>query len=653
MAISTLVTGNAFQRPAISFSNKQNDYKLEKISFLLNSKSSMADLGVSMSNLNMQLKHMQDISKDIIKSITSVLSTITKLDRDMTVRFRRLNKEISDSRTEFTRSLAGIAPSLTGGSSATVSPAAFGPIAPSAAAAAASDIPAMPPSGNSLWDSFLTWLAANAASKYLVKKIGAKLATMGIMATVPVAGWVSAAVSFAFILPDLWDLYQFWKQFRGEQGSAEAEAAIKAASAAPAASVPAPTGSPQQTAAGPAGPAPGGAGTPQQSSAGAGTGSVVEKPGERAAAMASSSAAAAPSTNAQYDAMGNVTVPAAGTPAAAPTKPNTSVAPEYDAMGNVTVPGFSATGSGPGSVVEKPGERAAANAPGAPLPPRRPANLGAPAAKPAPPIDPHAKSRAMFQQVLDMEKNGENSTAMYFAADKQRQLELDNLKKAASAPGAPANVKKAAAKAKSIPEPPRRPEGLGEIQGPNLPQGPQMPGGDESAGYTGKSGKILQANLDEAKYLEDQQKKDAATTSQARQDIDDSDIARAPGEKATMAADQSKIAAIASGESTPAQVGGTMRQAAAGLIQPNATDLAQGTPSASPVVPPKPMIIPENEPGYSGKAGKILQYNLNEYNATQTSKGGEGNNVAGQNLPLTTTNPWIQEFIDRQAISYQ
>ena len=76
----------------------------------------------------------------------------------------------------------------------------------------------------------------------------------------------------------------------------------------------------------------------------------------------------------------------------------------------------------------------AAETPAAPLPPRRPADLGtgnAPAA-PAPrtraaaptraaePVDPHAKSKAMFSAAT-----GDNDTAAnFFAADKQRQAEL-------------------------------------------------------------------------------------------------------------------------------------------------------------------------------------------------------------------------------------
>ena len=43
--------------------------------------------------------------------------------------------------------------------------------------------------------------------------------------------------------------------------------------------------------------------------------------------------------------------------------------------------------------------------------------------------DPHVKSRAMFQAAQDAEARGENSTALFWAADKQRQAELANVGK--------------------------------------------------------------------------------------------------------------------------------------------------------------------------------------------------------------------------------
>ena len=165
MAISKLVTGNAFERPAITFSTKSADTNLQKTSSLLTSKSTMADLGDSMFKLNIQLEQMQKISNEIMKSISSVLKTVAKVDRDMTVRFRTLNKEMAASRTEFTRSLAYITPSLTGGAGAAISAAALGP----AAAAGATE----PKSGNPVWDAFMDFVKIRAAG--LFAKIGARV----------------------------------------------------------------------------------------------------------------------------------------------------------------------------------------------------------------------------------------------------------------------------------------------------------------------------------------------------------------------------------------------------------------------------------------------------------------------------------------------
>jgi hypothetical protein len=36
-----------------------------------------------------------------------------------------------------------------------------------------------------------------------------------------------------------------------------------------------------------------------------------------------------------------------------------------------------------------------------------------------------------------------------------------------------------------------------------------------------------------------------------------------------------------------------------------------------------------------------------------SSSGGEGNNVSGQNFPLTAINPHIQEFLQKQNMQYQ
>jgi hypothetical protein len=134
-----------------------------------------------------------------------------------------------------------------------------------------------------------------------------------------------------------------------------------------------------------------------------------------------------------------------------------------------------------------------------------------------------------------------------------------------------------------------------------------------------------------------------------RYDIDDDSISSAASKRDALETDLTKREAIASGR-TPASVRGTLKQAGEQIV-PNAVDRAQGAPMSSPTPPAATKITPEIEP--VGRSGKPVVQNINEYNATQTSQGGEGNNTAGQNLPLTAKNPWLEEFIARQPLIYQ
>ena len=173
-----------------------------------------------------------------------------------------------------------------------------------------------------------------------------------------------------------------------------------------------------------------------------------------------------------------------------PNKPNTFVGPEYDAMGNVTIPGFAVTGGGRGDGAAEVAARKAAATP----PPEK-------VVKPKPQTktievddpnwDRHAKSRAMFQAHQDAERRGDSGTsAMFFAADKQRQLEL-GMK--------PPKIKKTitvAPKAeKAVPLPPPRPNekllqtGLGD-----------------EYGFQGEQGDILQRALEEGKARDNVEK---------------------------------------------------------------------------------------------------------------------------------------------------
>jgi len=62
-----------------------------------------------------------------------------------------------------------------------------------------------------VWDMFVQFVAKKAPG--LFAKIGARLATAGAMATVPVLGWVSAAVTVVGSIWLAWDLYSLWKEF--------------------------------------------------------------------------------------------------------------------------------------------------------------------------------------------------------------------------------------------------------------------------------------------------------------------------------------------------------------------------------------------------------------------------------------------------------
>lgn len=145
-------------------------------------------------------------------------------------------------------------------------------------------------------------------------------------------------------------------------------------------------------------------------------------------------------------------------------KPNTFIegeAPQFDAMGSVTVPGtgrqeFVGGGRGDGAAEVAARKAAATPAPEKVVKPK-------PQTKTIEVDDPnwdrHAKSRAMFQAHQDAERRGEDTHAMFFAADKQRTLELGM-----KAPKIKKTITVAAEKV--IPQPQRRPEGLGEVQGP-------------------------------------------------------------------------------------------------------------------------------------------------------------------------------------------
>ena len=102
----------------------------------------------------------------------------------------------------------------------------------------------------------------------------------------------------------------------------------------------------------------------------------------------------------------------------------------------------------------------------------------APAAAPAPePVDPHAKSKAMFQAHSDATMRGDDNPAAFFAADRQRQAELAAQ---SAAPAPAARPAPSAAAPRPAPLPPRRPaEVAPEEPAPDQqPKAPGVGGGD-------------------------------------------------------------------------------------------------------------------------------------------------------------------------------
>jgi hypothetical protein len=331
----------------------------------------------------------------------------------------------------------------------------------------------------------------------------------------------------------------------------------------------------------------------------------------------------------------------------------------------------------------------------APQPMRRPttapvAATGAPAVA-APTIDPHAKSKAMFQAAQDAEKDGSSgATALFFAADAQRQKEIAGLKSVATAPGAPVEAKKAAAKSLQDATNPATfgrggghttgettgaigrgggdhtdPRMLGRGAGSHTLPTEGLPGGDVGMSVADvRSANMMNAsNMMEKRY----QTEDAMGTTHAKgitatvdanaardamlnmQAIDDKDRANAV---ATKPLEQNR-AAIDSGAAKPKTSNDAMRATIRNMQGPeaNAENLtpAPGAPSASaPTQGPPPPPEGDESAGYKGKAGKILQQNMNDYNVVNKSAGGDA--TVTPNLPLSATNPFLNRIFGRQQM---
>jgi hypothetical protein len=64
------------------------------------------------------------------------------------------------------------------------------------------------------WGRFLAWLAQK--SPKLFAKFGARLASAGALATIPIAGWIGALISLGLSLLTAYEIYSLWKEFTKE-----------------------------------------------------------------------------------------------------------------------------------------------------------------------------------------------------------------------------------------------------------------------------------------------------------------------------------------------------------------------------------------------------------------------------------------------------
>lgn len=84
------------------------------------------------------------------------------------------------------------------------------------------------------WGRFLKFVAEK--SPKLWGRIGLKLAQAGALATIPIAGWIAAAVQLGLSIWAAWEIYELWNEFNGtkeEQEMAKTEASPKQVSPTP------------------------------------------------------------------------------------------------------------------------------------------------------------------------------------------------------------------------------------------------------------------------------------------------------------------------------------------------------------------------------------------------------------------------------------
>jgi hypothetical protein len=73
-----------------------------------------------------------------------------------------------------------------------------------------------PVSAESKWTRFVSYVQRVAGPLYA--KIGTRLLAMGTLATIPIIGWVGAAISFGLNAYLAWELYTLWRDFNAQEG---------------------------------------------------------------------------------------------------------------------------------------------------------------------------------------------------------------------------------------------------------------------------------------------------------------------------------------------------------------------------------------------------------------------------------------------------
>jgi hypothetical protein len=146
-------------------------------------------------------KELADNTAAEIKAKTGVDPTVEEVQQ--AVEEKQLKQQVSDRKEAIvvTGAAATVAGVVTGASA--VTKVAQG------VTQTALNVATTPPT--SKWGKFLAWVAKK--SPQLFARIGMKLAAAGAMATVPFAGWISAAITIGFTLWDAWAIYELWQEY--------------------------------------------------------------------------------------------------------------------------------------------------------------------------------------------------------------------------------------------------------------------------------------------------------------------------------------------------------------------------------------------------------------------------------------------------------